>query len=68
MALRLITRSPRWDGLYCHRRLADRSARLDAVTGARTTRFRRTLQPRPSIATVTSTATRPSSWRRPTPS
>jgi len=69
MALRLMTWSPRWDGLYCHRRPLEAlaPAGLDAVTGARTTRFYRTPLPRPSIATSASTATRPSSWRRPTP-
>ena len=65
MALRLISCSPRRDGLYCHRRPSEALApeRLDAVTGVRTTRLYRTPMPRPSSATSASTASHPASGR-----
>jgi len=46
--------------LVCHRRRADTSAQLDTSHwGVRTTRLRRPLQPRSSVAALASTAPRP---------
>ena len=49
-------------GLFCHRRLADTSARLERQRrGVRTTRLRRPLSALSSKAPLTSTASRPAS-------